>query len=73
MKDYALGLLKPIFFSYRYHVSRNPNRFNSLVMPNSLKLLPYQVLGILKSTAFSQGISFDERGFQYFVGQLIAV
>lgn len=65
MKDYALGLLKPIFFSYRYHVSRNPNRFNSLVMPNSLKLLPYQVLGILKSTAFSQGISFDERGFQF--------
>ena len=33
-------------------------------MPDSLKLLPLHVLGILKSTAFSRGVSYDDRGYQ---------
>ncbi|OHT09680.1 Sec23/Sec24 zinc finger family protein [Tritrichomonas foetus] len=64
LKDYALGFLKPIFFSYRYHISRNPNRFMNLVMPKSLQMLPKYVLGILKNTAFSGSIVFDERATQ---------
>ncbi|KAH0788162.1 Protein transport protein SEC24 [Histomonas meleagridis] len=64
MKDLALGFLKPIFFSYRYHISRSPNRFSNFVMPDSLKLLPYHVLGLLKSTAFSRSISYDDRGYE---------
>lgn len=64
MESHALGLLKPIFFSYRYHISRNPNRFANLVMPKSLQMLPKYVLGILKSTAFNPGISLDERSSQ---------
>ena len=61
LKDCALALLKPIFFCFRYHISRNPNRFINLVMPKTLQLLPRYVLGIVKSTAFVSGISFDER------------
>lgn len=64
MESLALGLLKPIFFTYRYHISRNPNRFANLVMPKTLQMLPRLVLGILKSTAFNPGISFDERSAQ---------
>lgn len=64
MESNALGLLKPIFFSFRYHISRNPNRFANLVMPSSIQLLPKLVHGLLKSTAFIPGISFDERASQ---------
>ena len=66
MKDVALAMLKTLFECYRFHVSRSPNRFMKMVMPGSLQMLPKFVLGILKSTAFTPGISMDERGYQIF-------
>jgi len=61
MIEPALALLKPIFMSYRYYVSTSPTRMTNLVLPASLKLLPLAVNGLLKSIAFSKGVSLDER------------
>ena len=66
MKDCVLAMLKTLFECYRFHVSRSPNRFMKMVMPGSLQMLPKFALGILKSTAFTPGISMDERGAQIF-------
>jgi hypothetical protein len=66
MSSHMLAVLKPIFASYRYHVSRSPNRLYNLVMPGSLKLLPKYALGILKCTALVAGVSMDERGYELF-------
>ena len=62
--ELALALLKPMFESYRIHVSRSPNRLSSLVMPKSLQFVPLYTLGLLKSTVFSQCILYDERAGQ---------
>jgi hypothetical protein len=66
MRTIMLAILKPLFESYRYHVSRSPNRLYNLVMPSSLKLLPKYALGIVKCTALVAGISMDERGYELF-------
>lgn len=64
LKGSCLALLKPMFMSYRIHVSRSPNRFSSIVLPKSLNTILIKCLGILKSTALAQSISYDERAIQ---------
>lgn len=66
MDDYALALLKPIFYSYRMHISNSPSKMKNLVISQSLQKLPTYVLGVLKSTAFHNGIAYDERAYQMF-------
>jgi hypothetical protein len=53
-------------FPYKIYISRNHQNNSSLVLPKSLQLLPLCVVGLLKSTAFTPGLSFSERSYQIY-------